>query len=77
MIGYPLGTVLADELRKELEKLRPAEHAIGVEHLLLMGDPAATIVDTADELPADLIVMGTHGRTGLRRLLAGSVSPNT
>jgi nucleotide-binding universal stress UspA family protein len=38
------------------------------------GDPADEIVRIATERGADLIVMGTHGRTGLRRLLAGSVA---
>lgn len=35
---------------------------------------AATIVERADRWPADLIVMGTHGRRGLRKLIMGSVS---
>lgn len=38
------------------------------------GDPAAEILGLAQDLPADLIVMGTHGRTGLERLLMGSVA---
>ena len=38
------------------------------------GPAAATIVDTARERHADLIVMGTKGRTGLAHLLMGSVA---
>jgi universal stress protein A len=38
------------------------------------GPAAATIVDTAGERHADLIVMGTKGRTGLAHLLMGSVA---
>lgn len=34
--------------------------------------PAAAIVEQAKQWPADMIVMGTHGRRGLRRLLMGS-----
>lgn len=37
-------------------------------------DPAEAIVDTARERQCDLIVMGSHGRRGLSRLLAGSVT---
>lgn len=37
-------------------------------------DPAEAIVDTAREQHCDLIVMGSHGRRGLSRLLAGSVT---
>jgi len=40
------------------------------------GDPAGTIVAYADAQAADLIVVGTHGRTGLSRLLMGSVARN-
>ena len=38
------------------------------------GDPAAVILRVAREVRAGLIVMGTHGRTGLGRLLMGSVA---
>lgn len=41
-----------------------------------LGDPAATIVDHAATSHADAIVVGTHGRTGLDRLLLGSVARN-
>ena len=40
------------------------------------GDPAEQIVRAADTHGAGLIVVGTHGRTGLRRLLMGSVARN-
>jgi len=39
-----------------------------------MGAPARAIVDLAAELDADLIVVGTHGRRGIRRALLGSVA---
>ena len=39
-----------------------------------MGDPAGEVVRLAGEEGAELIVMGTHGRTGLTRLLMGSVA---
>jgi nucleotide-binding universal stress UspA family protein len=38
------------------------------------GMPADVILETADELGADLIVVGTHGRHGVERLLLGSVA---
>jgi nucleotide-binding universal stress UspA family protein len=41
---------------------------------LAEGSPAATICQVAREVGADLIVMGTHGRTGLAHLLVGSVA---
>jgi nucleotide-binding universal stress UspA family protein len=40
------------------------------------GDPAEQIVRAAESWEADLVVMGNHGRTGLRRLLMGSVARN-
>jgi len=38
------------------------------------GDPVDTIVDQAISMPADLIVIGTHGRSGFSRLLYGSIA---
>ncbi|GIL05741.1 MAG: universal stress protein [Betaproteobacteria bacterium] len=45
-----------------------------VDKVVLRGDPAALIVETAAARAADLIVMGTHGRTGWERVLVGSVT---
>jgi nucleotide-binding universal stress UspA family protein len=38
------------------------------------GDPRDVIVDQSNEWPADLIVLGSHGRTGLKRWVLGSVA---
>jgi nucleotide-binding universal stress UspA family protein len=38
------------------------------------GDPKSTILDTARDWGADLIVLGSHGRKGLEHFLMGSVS---
>ena len=40
------------------------------------GNPATELLRIARESNADVVVVGTHGRTGLRRLLAGSVARN-
>jgi nucleotide-binding universal stress UspA family protein len=42
--------------------------------IALEGDPASDIVDTAEEEQVDLIVMSTHGQTGVRRAVFGSVT---
>ncbi|MEZ4223698.1 MAG: universal stress protein [Polyangiaceae bacterium] len=45
-----------------------------VDTSVTIGDPRYAIVDLADSLHADLIVMGTQGRTGRARMFAGSVA---
>jgi nucleotide-binding universal stress UspA family protein len=47
---------------------------IEVEYHVKEGNPASEIVRLADAVKADLIVVGTHGRTGLSWMLAGSVA---
>jgi nucleotide-binding universal stress UspA family protein len=42
--------------------------------MVAVGPPALLIVDTAKDLATDLIVMGTHGRTGVAHMLIGSVT---
>jgi len=58
----------------QLEQIRPVNPAIPVHHVCLEGDPATEIVRLARDAGIDVIVMGTHGRTGLERLLMGSVA---
>lgn len=50
------------------------ENKITVQHRTTSDDPAAAIVKTAEETNADLVVVATHGRTGLKRLTLGSVA---
>lgn len=59
---------------QELSCIKPPEAGISVEHRLEYGEPESIILAVAEEIGADLIVMSTHGRTGLRRLLMGSVA---
>ena len=51
-----------------------AEAGIEVEPVLLEGDPSEMIIDFADGNDVDLIVVGTHGKTGLQKFLIGSVA---
>jgi nucleotide-binding universal stress UspA family protein len=60
--------------QNQLEQIRPVDPTIPVHHVLLEGDPATEIVHYGRDAGIDLIVMGTHGRTGLERLLMGSVA---
>lgn len=61
-------------LEEMLQKVRPTDPNVPYEHRLVVGSPAHAICDLADEEGVDMIVMGTHGRTGLKRLLMGSVA---
>ena len=60
--------------KSQLEQIRPANPDIPVGHAVLEGDPAAEIVKYAADAGIDVIVLGTHGRTGVDRLLMGSVA---
>jgi nucleotide-binding universal stress UspA family protein len=61
-----------ESLKPLLNEFRPSD--VPYEHRVLMGDPADTVVRVAKEEDADMIVVGSHGRTGLVRLLMGSVA---
>src|SRR6516162_5515666 len=67
-------TIDLEPLRERLQQLRPEDPKILVEHCLVHGGAAEEILQVAQERKCDLIVMGTHGRTGLGRLLMGSVA---
>ncbi len=60
------------ELCKEIEDL-----GAGVEIHLSKLSPSDAILRVAEEIDADMIVMGTRGRTGLEHVLLGSVAERT
>lgn len=64
------------EVYDYLETIRRAHDCpdCHVRSVALEGDPASCIVDTAQEEDVDLIVMTTHGQTGIRRAVFGSVT---
>lgn len=59
-------------LEAEAERVRAA--GVACEVVMLTGRPDKEIVDYAEKLGADVIVMGTHGRSGLAHVLLGSVA---
>ncbi|MGE3807597.1 MAG: universal stress protein [Gemmataceae bacterium] len=63
-----------EELKRRLSHVPDAGPGVTVERHLLDGDPVTSILKFAAEQQASLIVMGTHGWTGLSRLLLGSVA---
>ncbi|MFM1902545.1 MAG: hypothetical protein RLZZ440_445 [Planctomycetota bacterium] len=71
---YGLPEPNSERIQKMLEEVKPADPTVPYEHRLTMGDPAAEVVRIAEEEKPEMIVMGTHGRTGLTRLLMGSVA---
>jgi nucleotide-binding universal stress UspA family protein len=58
----------------KLEAAEPRVRELRVETRVEEGDPAWGILNVAKEENVSMIVMGTHGRTGLRRLVMGSVA---
>ena len=74
-----VGRLLEDQRRQaesELAELkaRLAQQGVKLQTLLETGVPAQAIVDAARRHSVELIVMATHGRTGLSHLLMGSVA---
>ncbi|PTL85667.1 universal stress protein [Vitiosangium sp. GDMCC 1.1324] len=64
-----------DAARKELETLIGSfKGPVPITHRLEVGEPAGAILRVAELGGFELIVMGTHGRRGLPRLLLGSVA---
>lgn len=72
--------LLADKEMQAAEKNAKAvkeaalKEGVTVQAFVMTGRPADAVIETAKEQSADLIIVGSHGRTGLARLLMGSVA---
>jgi glycine betaine transporter len=67
---------IINEFKSQLEALvdKMSNNEIEVQIGVEFGDPTVGIVRAAKEINADLIIMGTHGRTGIEHVLVGSVA---
>jgi len=70
--GDPLLPILRKEASQSMQEWQT--RAPGIEGVVLEGSPRPVIVESAIELQCQMIVMGTHGRSGLTHLLMGSVA---
>lgn len=78
MVGFRSVADVEIQLREALDAIRKAhfDGQCGVD-LVVSTEPALAIADYAKNHDVDLVVMGTHGRTGMRRMLIGSVAEKT
>ncbi|WP_040661975.1 universal stress protein [Nitrococcus mobilis] len=68
-----------ERIRKELQEDLAYERdgkKVEVEAIVVMGKPIEEILKAAKEKAVEMIVMGTHGRTGLQHVIIGSVAEN-
>ena len=81
-LGVALTSTMIDSMIRDnqtaLDKLADSKRSLATigQVLLRTGDARDLINQTAKELHADLIVMGTHGRRGVSRALLGSIAEN-
>ena len=67
-------TAEAKKLTDEQADVIGRNKAVTVETTVRQGDPRVEIVDEAERWGADLVILGSHGRTGVKRWLMGSVA---
>lgn len=70
----PAAGDVVSRMAEEVARLQGTDPALKVEGRVVEGLPTDTILAAAAQARADLIVMGSHGRTGLGRVLLGSVA---
>ena len=61
-------------LAEELKDFRPNDPEVGYAQRMVVGETVAEIVALAEQENVEMIVMGTHGRTGIGHLLIGSIA---
>lgn len=73
---YNITEINLDKIREDLIKSLPegTSDVLEVETIVVKGVPFQEIINAATAIDADLIVIGTHGRTGLSHAVMGSVA---
>jgi len=73
---YKLNEIDMNKIRENLMKSLPegTTDVLEVETIVVKGVPFNEIINAASEIGADLVVIGTHGRTGLSHVVMGSVA---
>ena len=64
--------VISEDFRKLL--MEEKKKGLSADILILRGNPYDEIIEQSNAWGADLLIMGSHGRTGLTRILMGSVA---
>ena len=74
---YPF-EVLEDEGKSILKKVRDKaeKEDLAIEDVLIVGSPIHDMAKIVKKTKSDLVVIGTHGKTGLEKLILGSVAEN-
>lgn len=75
---YPF-EILEEEGKKILENAtnKGKNHGVEVDQVLIVGNPAHDMAKIVEKTGADMVVIGSHGKTGLEKLLMGSVAEST
>jgi nucleotide-binding universal stress UspA family protein len=75
---YPF-EVLEEEGKTVLNQVQEKgkDKGVQVDEILIVGSPTRDMEKIVEKADADIIVIGTHGKTGLEKLLMGSVAENT
>jgi universal stress protein A len=72
--AVPPATPSRAEVMEKLNEFEPPDESVHVDYVVADGTAAEEIIREAADRNCDMIVMGTHGRTGLARLMMGSVA---
>lgn len=75
---YPF-EVLEEDGKKILERvtLKGKDQGVDIQQVLIVGNPTHDMAKIVEKTGADLVVIGSHGKSGLQKLLMGSVAENT